>query len=236
MPNAKLSAGTLATSLAATDRFPLAQGSLDRVGTPKLMLDYIEGVLFPSIPAGNILHYSFAQGLQASGFTVVIGTYYGVPFMARPGDTITGVALEITAAPTIDGNIRIGLYANDPLLRKPPATGGLIYDSGNIAFTTTSFALSTTPVLVPFPVAQVVPDDGHLWVVLQSDTASSMQWRRASAVYGHNKIPRTNGAGALSNTNNDAGLTVTGAFGAMPANAPALAQSATSPAIALYRS
>lgn len=235
MANQKLSAATLLSPVSATDRLIVASGAQDRYTTPKQLLDYVEAAFFPSIPTGEILHYSPVQALSALAFSPVVGSYYAVPFRARPGDTINGIAIEITTAPTVDGNVRVGLYANDPLTRKPVATAGLIYDSGNIAFTTTSFAFSTTPVKIALPVAQTVPDDGTLWVILQSDTASSMQWRRAGANYGTNLLPRTIAAGSLTTTNADAGLGVTGSFGAMPSNPPALAQAASVPAIALYR-
>jgi hypothetical protein len=183
--------------------------------------------------SGN-LTFSPVQSLGAAGFAVVIGTYHAIPFRVRPGDTINNIALEITVAPTIGGNVRIGLYANDPATRLPVATAGLIYDSGNIAFTTGTFAVSTTPVLVALPVAQVGPDDGTIWVMIQSDTASSMQWRRAGAAYGHNMLIRGVNAGALSSTNADAGLSATGTFGAMPSNPPVLGIGSV-PALALHR-
>lgn len=232
MPNEKLSAGTLALSLAATDRWPLASGGTDLVATPKLMMDYVEASLFPRMVSSALMFSPF-QAASASGFAVVAGSYYGVLFRGRPGDTINNVAIEITTAPTVGGNVRIGLYANDPATRLPVATAGLIYDSGSIAFTTGSFALSTTPVLIALPAAQVFPDNGHLWAVIQSDIASSMQWRRGSALYGQNLLPRAVNAGALSTTNNDCGISTTGTFGAMPANPPAMAAASNIPMMAL---
>jgi hypothetical protein len=230
----KLSAGTLASSLAAADRFPLAQSGADRAATIGQVLDFVEAQTYPRmVPAA--LMFSPFQAASASGFAVVAGSYYGVLFRGRPGDTIERVAIEVTTAPTVGGNVRIGLYANDPATRLPVATAGLIYDSGSIAFTTGSFAVSTTPVLIALPAAQVFPDDGHLWAVIQSDTASSMQWRRGSALYGQNLLPRAVNAGALSTTNNDCGISATGTFGAMPANPPAMTAGSNIPMMALQR-
>jgi len=237
MANTKVSAGTLATSLTATDRWPLAVGSTDRVATPKLMFDYVEASLYPPLVSGS-LHYSVLQGVTNTGSgALVVGSYYGTLFRARPGDTFNSVCVEITIVPGGNGNVRIGMYSHDPTIRKPTATAGLIYDSGDVAFTTGAWAASTTPVQIALPAAQTVPDDGHFWILLQVDTAGGLQMRRPTSLYpGQNLLARAINAGALSTTNDTCGLTATGSYGAMPSNPPGtLAVASAIPFMAIYK-
>lgn len=236
MANQKPSAGTLATTpLSGTERWGSSQGSNDRVITPAMISEYMLKNR-PKLVAQQ-LFYSPVQSLSATSLTPVAGSYYGALFRGRPGDTFDNIAIEISTAPTTGGNVRVGLYSHDVETKLPKASAGLIYDSGSIAFTTGSFALSTTPALITLPAVQAFPADGDVWVVLQTDTVASMQWRRAGAVYGHNLLVRAVNAGALSSVNGDAGIAGTGTFGAMPSNPPTMASSGQSiPAMALYKS
>jgi hypothetical protein len=223
--------GTLKTLLDGDEVLPVQ----DVGGSPedlKATIDQLIAQLYPPTMSGAY-HLSTFVVPTATNQTLVVGTYYGVLFSARPGCTFDNIAVEVnTTGPAADGNFRVGIYEHDHTTKLPKAN--LIFGSAAIAYTVAGMAPSTTAKTIALGSSVTVPKSGLFWVVLQSDTAMAL--RTSTGNYQHNHFKMTSGVNILNSGGQPfKGISVAGAFGAMPTTPPTMTYTGSVPIIALYK-